>query len=80
MRDGSTEGMQCFDGELERLVRTGMIDLQMALAYASNAGNLRLQLADFAEAPVPPRAVPPEESNAGPELLQAPLDEVEVKR
>jgi twitching motility protein PilT len=50
MRDGSTEGMQCFDGELERLVRAGTLDLEFALSYATNAGNLRLELADLAEA------------------------------
>jgi twitching motility protein PilT len=50
MRDGSTEGMQYFDGELERLIRTGIIDLETGLGYASNAGNLRLELADFVEA------------------------------
>jgi twitching motility protein PilT len=49
MRDGSTEGMQEFDGELERMVREGMITLETAYAYASNAGNLRLQLADYSE-------------------------------
>lgn len=50
MRDGSTEGMQHFDAELERMVRDGTIDLQTAYAFATNAGNLRLQLADVAEA------------------------------
>jgi twitching motility protein PilT len=50
MRDGSTEGMQYFDGELERLVRTGILDLEPALSYATNAGNLRLELSDLAEA------------------------------
>jgi len=55
MRDGSTEGMQYFDGELERMVRTGILDLESALSYASNAGNLRLELADLAEA-APARA------------------------
>ncbi len=50
MRDGSTEGMQYFDGELERLIRAGTIDLDTGLSYASNAGNLRLELADLAEA------------------------------
>ncbi len=49
MRDGSTEGMQYFDGELERLVRTGILDLEPALSYATNAGNLRLEMADLAE-------------------------------
>ena len=50
MRDGTTEGMQDFDGELERMIRTGTLDMELALSYASNAGNLRLQLADLAEA------------------------------
>jgi twitching motility protein PilT len=49
MRDGSTEGMQCFDGELERMVREGILGLESALSYATNAGNMRLELADFAE-------------------------------
>lgn len=50
MRDGSTEGMQHFDGELERLIRAGVLDMDSGLSYASNAGNLRLELADLAEA------------------------------
>ena len=50
MRDGATEGMQCFDGELDRMVRAGTVDLESALSYATNAGNLRLELADIAEA------------------------------
>jgi twitching motility protein PilT len=49
MRDGTTEGMQHFDGELERLIRCGSIDLEVGLGYASNSGNLRLELADYAE-------------------------------
>jgi twitching motility protein PilT len=50
MRDGATEGMQHFDGEIERLIRAGIIDFENGLGYASNAGNLRLELSDFAEA------------------------------
>jgi len=49
MRDGSTEGMQNFDNELERLIRAGTIDMNVALSYASNPGNLRLELADIAD-------------------------------
>ena len=49
MRDGGNDGMQHFDGELERLVREDIIDLRTALAYATNEGNLRLQIADLAE-------------------------------
>lgn len=47
MRDGNLDGMQHFDGEMEKLVRSGVISLKTALAYATNAGNLRLQLADL---------------------------------
>ena len=50
MRDGSQEGMQHFDAEIERLIRDGMVELEAGLSYATNAGNLRLELADFAEA------------------------------
>jgi twitching motility protein PilT len=50
MRDGDTEGMQHFDGEIERMIRAGIIDLENGLGYATNAGNLRLELSDLAEA------------------------------
>ncbi|HET9830636.1 MAG TPA: PilT/PilU family type 4a pilus ATPase [Vicinamibacterales bacterium] len=46
MRDGALDGMQHFDGELERLVRAGTITIKTALLYATNAGNLRVQIAD----------------------------------
>jgi twitching motility protein PilT len=48
MRDGELDGMQHFDGELERLVRDKTIAYSTALLYASNAGNLQVQLADIA--------------------------------
>jgi len=50
MRDGTLEGMQHFDGVIEKLIRSGMIDMDTGLAYATNSGNLRLELTDFAEA------------------------------
>ncbi len=49
MNDGGQEGMQHFDGELEKLIRAGSVDLETGLSYASNAGNLRLSLTDFIE-------------------------------
>lgn len=49
MRDGSTEGMRHFDGELERMLREGIIEIETALAYATNPGNLRLEIADLIE-------------------------------
>ena len=48
MRDGELDGMQYFDGEIEKLIRNRVISLDTGLLYATNAGNLQVQLADFA--------------------------------
>jgi twitching motility protein PilT len=47
MRDGAEEGMQHFDGELERLIRAGIISVETGLSYATNVNNLRLELTDY---------------------------------
>jgi twitching motility protein PilT len=57
MRDGDTDGMQHFDGELEKLMRAGTIDFDTALAYSTNPGNFRLEVADFLEANGKPEPV-----------------------
>ena len=49
MRDGSLDGMQHFDGELERLTREGVITFSAAMSYATNAGNLRIAMSDIAD-------------------------------
>jgi len=49
MRDGTGEGMQCFDIEIEKLIRAKVLDIDTGLAYATNEGNLRLLLADLLE-------------------------------
>jgi twitching motility protein PilT len=54
MRDGEMDGMQYFDGEIEKLVRAGTISMEIGLLYATNAGNLGLLLAD----------VPPDEEES----------------
>jgi len=54
MRDGSDDGMQCFDNEIEKLIRAGTIDLEIGLSYSTNPGNLRLELADFSESDIEP--------------------------
>ncbi len=51
MRVGGQEGMQHFDGEIERLIREGIVELETGLAYATNANNLQLELADLASPP-----------------------------
>ena len=49
MNDGAQEGMQHFDGEIEKFIRTGTVELEAGLSYASNMGNLRLSLSDYIE-------------------------------
>jgi twitching motility protein PilT len=44
MKSSAAEGMQYFDGELERLVRGGILDLDTALSYATSPTSLRTAL------------------------------------
>jgi len=55
MVQGDQDGMQTFDGVIENLIRTGVITVEGALPYATNANNLLLQIADLADSP-PPKA------------------------
>ncbi len=49
MRDGAQDGMQYFDGEIEKFIRSGVVDFETGLSYSTNSGNLRLELTDFLE-------------------------------
>jgi twitching motility protein PilT len=44
MRDGASEGMQYFDGELEKLVHAGVIAFETAMMHATNPLQLRQTL------------------------------------
>jgi twitching motility protein PilT len=46
MKDGELDGMQHFDGELEKLARAGEISKKTAMMYATNPGNLQVQMVD----------------------------------
>jgi twitching motility protein PilT len=46
MHDGSVDGMQAFDDEMEKLWNEGLISKETALLYASNPTNLALRLTD----------------------------------
>jgi twitching motility protein PilT len=59
MRDGNTEGMQHFDGEIDKLIREGIVDFETGLTYSTNAGNLRLEMADFLDERRPPASSRP---------------------
>jgi twitching motility protein PilT len=47
LKNGSSEGMQHFDGEIEKLVRANIVDLKTALIYATDPQQLRQALQDF---------------------------------
>jgi twitching motility protein PilT len=47
MRVGREDGMQHFDGEIEKLVRSGAVSGSVGLSYATNPNNLRLEIADL---------------------------------
>ena len=49
MRAGSEDGMQHFDGEIEKLIRAGTINVDVGMSYATNPNNLRLEIADVIE-------------------------------
>jgi twitching motility protein PilT len=50
MKAGSEDGMQHFDGELERMLREDVISLETALSYCTNSNNFRLEVSDIIEA------------------------------
>ena len=52
MEQGDLDGMQTFDGVLERYVREGQVKKEDAMVYATNPGNFLLRLSDMA-APAP---------------------------
>ena len=47
MNDGEIEGMQTFDGVLEKFIREGKVRKEIALAYATNQNNLALSISDL---------------------------------
>jgi twitching motility protein PilT len=77
MRDGETEGMQDFDGNIEKLVREGIVELETGLAFATNPGNLRLSLGDVSDEArraaaaekSPAKKAPEKQSEREPELV-----------
>jgi twitching motility protein PilT len=50
MRDGAQDGMQHFDGEIQKLIRNGTLSVDVGLSYATNPSNLRLEIGDVLEA------------------------------
>src|SRR5438876_5882164 len=60
MDQGSLEGMQTFDGQIENMINSGVVTKEDGLAYASNQGNLLLRLGELGKGGAkPPQPQPP---------------------
>lgn len=72
MEQGDQEGMQTFDGVIEKLIRSGVVNKSGALPFATNSNNLLLRLADMdAEAPTPKEELPrPSEEGSMLDLIE----------
>jgi twitching motility protein PilT len=49
MIDGTQDGMQHFDGEIEKLIRAEVLSVEVGMSYATNPNNLRLAITDYIE-------------------------------
>src|SRR6266481_2851699 len=64
MEQGDQEGMQTFDTVIEQLIRSGVVSMEGAMPYASNANNLLLRVSDLRGAPPPPKPEPAKEEGS----------------
>ena len=68
MEQGELDGMQTFDGVIEKMIREGVVTREDALPYATNQNNLLLRLADFgggSSKSAPASPAPPPAKQAG---------------
>lgn len=71
MEQGDQDGMQTFDGVIEKMVRTGVLSREAAMPYATNANNLLLRLTDLDGAtPVPTAAAPATDENSMLDMIE----------
>jgi twitching motility protein PilT len=74
MNDGSLEGMQTFDRELQKAVQQGILEEETALRYATNAGNLQLSLQGLSgEEGLDIGSMMPQQPAAPPKVEQTPV-------
>jgi twitching motility protein PilT len=65
MEQGDQEGMQTFDGVIEKMIRSGILNQEGAMPYATNVGNLMLRLGDLGgETHVPAEAAPAKDDDS----------------
>lgn len=72
MEQGDQDGMQTFDGVIEKLIRSGEVTMDGAMPYASNQNNLLLRIGDLGGKGPIPTSPPPKAKDEG-----SMLDEIE---
>ncbi|HVQ38502.1 MAG TPA: PilT/PilU family type 4a pilus ATPase [Pyrinomonadaceae bacterium] len=70
MEQGDQDGMQTFDGVIEKMVREGALTQEGAMPYATNANNLLLRLGDLGGSPVSATPNPPKEENSMLDMIE----------
>lgn len=71
MEQGDQDGMQTFDGVIEQMIRSGVLSLEGALPYATNANNLLLRLGDLGGgSSSSEQATPPAQENSMLDLIE----------
>ena len=70
MEQGDQDGMQSFDKVIESYIRDGLVDKEVAIPYATNAGNLLLRLADMPNEVPPPEPQPANESSSMLDMIE----------
>jgi len=69
MEQSDLDGMQTFDGVLERYVREGLVKREDAVSYATNPGNFLLRLSDMGSGGSGARPMPPPSAGGGGSML-----------
>ena len=70
MEQGDQEGMQTFDGVLEKMIREGVVTKEAAMPYATNANNLLLRLNDMGGSVSAPIKEKPSEEGSMLDLIE----------
>jgi twitching motility protein PilT len=70
MEQGDQDGMQTFDGVLENMIREGILTVEGAFPYATNANNLLLKISDLKGAPAVTKPEPAKDEGSMLDLIE----------
>ena len=70
MEQGDQDGMQTFDGVIEKMIRSGVLTQESAIPYATNAGNLLLRLGDLGGAKHVPDETPAKDDDSMLDMIE----------